>query len=198
MSLSAIAKTKSWISSISYSWTNQRVGSLLKILLASLFIGISAQIEIPLYFTPVPLTVQTPAVMLVGIILGSRKGAFATLCYLLEGSVGLPVWAGGSSGIVHLLGPTGGYLFGFVILAYLSGWLLEKQKNLSLFTITAALLISTLVHLSIGSLWLAQFVGIENSFKLGFHPFIFGDVAKALLLAIYVKNRQSRTLKSQI
>jgi biotin transport system substrate-specific component len=93
---------------------------------ASILIAISAQIAIPLPFTPVPLTLQTLVVLAAGVVLGSSRGALAITLYLLEGCAGLPVFSGAASGITHLLGPTGGYLIGFLPAAWLTGFLAEK------------------------------------------------------------------------
>ena len=93
---------------------------------ASLLIVVSAQIAIPLPFTPVPLTLQTLAVLAAGTALGSSRGALAVALYLWEGCAGLPVFSGAASGITHLLGPTGGYLLGFLPAAWLTGVLAEK------------------------------------------------------------------------
>ena len=91
----------------------------------SLVIALGAQIAIPLPFTPVPVTLQTLAVLLAGCTLGKGRGALAVIVYIVEGCAGLPVFSGGTGGIVHLLGPTGGYLVGFVAAAYLVGLLAE-------------------------------------------------------------------------
>src|ERR687893_2110175 len=90
----------------------------------SAFVALMAQVAIPLW--PVPLTLQTLAVLLTGAALGSRRGTLALLVYLAEGAVGLPVFAGGASGVAYMLGPTFGYLVGFVLAAGLVGWLAER------------------------------------------------------------------------
>jgi biotin transport system substrate-specific component len=163
---------------------------VLQVILASCFIAICAQIKIPLYFTPVPFTVQGIAVMLVGAILGSRKGALAVLCYLVQGSLGLPVWAGGATGglsyLLKGLG-TGGYLMAYVIQAYLIGWFMEKYPRANLLKIAGVMVLSVCLQLSLGSLWLAQFVGLKRCFTLGCFPFILGDAAKALLVATSIR-----------
>ncbi len=96
------------------------------ILGASLLIALSARIAVPVPFSPAPITGQTLAVLLVGALLGSRRGALSVLAYLAEGAMGLPVFAGGGAGILWLLGPTGGYLFGFIAAAFVTGWLAER------------------------------------------------------------------------
>jgi biotin transport system substrate-specific component len=163
------------------------IPTILQIILASCLIGICAQIKIPLYFTPIPLTVQTSAVMVLGALLGSKKGALAALCYLIQGWSGLPVWAGGSSGFLHFMGPTGGYLMAYVAQAFFIGWLLEKRHNTPLISIIGVLLMSICLQMGMGSLWLAQFVGIQRCFMLGFYPFILNEVVRAIMAAIIVK-----------
>lgn len=176
------------------SWDKKAL-VILKIILASCFIGICAQIEIPLYFTPVPITIQTSAIMLVGAMLGKRQGTAAVICYLMEGSLGFPVLAGGGAGFVHFIGPTGGYLFAYILQAYLIGKFFEGQRYLKLTQITAMLLFSICVQMGIGSLWLAQFVGFENCFMQGFYPFVLGEVARALLVAVLLNGIYTLTPK---
>jgi biotin transport system substrate-specific component len=92
----------------------------------SVFIALLAQVAIPLPFSPVPITGQTFAVLLVGVLLGSRRGGLGVLLYLLEGAAGLPFFAGGTAGLARLAGPTGGYLVGFVVAAIVVGLLAER------------------------------------------------------------------------
>jgi biotin transport system substrate-specific component len=110
---------------------SQNVTSFFQILFAACFMGVCAQIKIPLHFTPVPLTVQTTGVMLIGVFLGSRKGVYAILFYLIQGCLGLPVWAGGASGFLHFTGPTGGYLMASILQVAFIGWFLEKRRKTS-------------------------------------------------------------------
>jgi len=170
------------------SLSREKILSFLQIFLASCFIGICAQIKIPLYFTPVPLTFQTCGVMLVGALLGSRQGAFALFSYLIQGCIGLPVWAGGGAGgFLYFMGPTGGYLAGYVVQAYLIGWFLERKHKVDLRTIVSTLVLSTWIQLGIGSIWLAQFVGMKQCLILGCYPFVLGEAAKALVIGLCVR-----------
>lgn len=164
----------------------QDVPAVFQVVLASCFIGICAQIKIPLYFTPVPLTGQTFGVMLVGSLLGSRKGCLAALCYLFQGSIGLPVWAGGKFGFHHFMGPTGGYLLGYPLQAFLIGWLLEKKR----FNTISSILLPSLLQMGIGTLWLSYFVGFSHVLVMGFYPFMPGEVFKAFLISIFIKHRR--------
>lgn len=159
--------------------------SLIQIAVASLAIAVSAQVEIRLPFTPVPITAQTMAVALTGMTLGARKGATAVALYLLEGCAGLPVFSGGASGIHHLAGPTGGYLAGFVLSAASAGALCERGWDRTPLRAVAALLLSSLGVLLPGMLALSRFVGgVEAAFLAGVLPFLLGDIVKCSLAAI--------------
>jgi biotin transport system substrate-specific component len=152
--------------------------TFVQVFFGALWIAVCAQIEIPLIFTPVPLSFQTFALMLVTLVLGPRKGPTAVLLYLLEGACGLPVFAGGSSGILHFFGPTGGYLIGFWLQALLMGVFL--QNSFSRIKLFFVLVLTSLVQLGLGSCWLGQFVGYERALWLGVLPFFPGDLLKIL------------------
>ena len=162
--------------------------SLLQVLCASLFIGLCAQIKIPLYFTPVPLTGQTFAVILIASTLSRQKALLATVLYLMEGSLGLPVFAGGACGVHRLLGPTGGYLLAYPLQAYLISYCMEKQKAMHFFKTMAVLVSSCCIQLGIGTLWLSGFVGSNHALMMGFYPFVPGELLKSLIVATYIKN----------
>lgn len=164
--------------------------STLQILGASLLIALCAQISIPLYFTPVPLSGQTFAVMLIGVTLGSRKGFLSVLAYLTEGILGLPIFCGGHFGLLYLLGPTGGYAIGFAFQAYFAGWLIEKQASYQSVKTVAALLFSCSIQMGLGALWLSLHVGLGNALMMGVYPFVFGETIKALGVAAFLKKQQ--------
>ena len=145
----------------------------------SVFLALSAQVAMPLPFSPVPLTGQTLGVLLLGLVLGHRRGAASVLTYLLEGSVGLPVFAGGAGGLPVLLGPTGGYLIGFVAAAYLTGLLAERGWDRGRATTLLAMLVGNGVIYVCGLPWLSIFVGADKVIALGLLPFLFGDLVKA-------------------
>ncbi len=153
------------------------------VLMASLFIALSAQINIPIPFSPVPVTAQTLAILLTGAFLGSRLGSYAVALYLFQGFMGLPVFAGGKSGLPALLGPTGGYLLGFVLAAYLVGWFMEHGWNKGIPNTIAALVLGNLAIYLIGLPWLALYIGAEAALPMGFAPFIIGDLVKIILVA---------------
>ncbi|MCS7285641.1 MAG: biotin transporter BioY [Anaerolineae bacterium] len=150
----------------------------------SIFVALAARIAIPLPFTPVPITGQTLAVLLVGAVLGSKRGALSMLLYLLEGAAGLPVFAGGTGSLHRLLGPTGGYLFGFVAAAFVTGWLAERQWDRRFWSNFLAMLIGNIVIYLFGLPWLARFVGVERVLPLGLYPFIPGDLVKLVIATL--------------
>jgi biotin transport system substrate-specific component len=144
----------------------------------SLVIGLAAQIAIPLAFTPVPITLQTLAVLLAGCLLGSGRGALAVLAYLGEGFAGMPVFSAGTSGAAHLLGPTGGYLLGFIAAAYVVGFVVERGAARSWYGRLAALMAGSVALYVPGVIWLGAFTGLGRAITLGFIPFVVGDALK--------------------
>jgi biotin transport system substrate-specific component len=161
-------------------FSDKIVSPLFQVIGGSLFIALCAQIKIPLAFSPVPLTLQTLAVMLVGATLGRRNGALTVLLYLAEISGGLPFLAGGLSAPLSLFGLKGGYYWGFIFQAYMAGWCRENQNKWSSPIILSILIFTTLIQLGIGTLWLSIFVGIKSCMQLGFYPFILGDILKCV------------------
>lgn len=165
----------------------------------SLFIALGARIAVPLPISPVPITGQTLAVLIVGALLGSRRGSLSVLAYLVEGIAGFPVFAGGGSGAAWLLGPTGGYLVGFVAAAWVVGWLCEHLKDGSLTGSVVILLAGSAVIYLFGLPWLSHFVGPDRALALGLVPFMPGDLIKIALagLAMSQSPRVTRTYGSK-
>ncbi len=159
----------------------------------SLFLALMAQIAVPLPFTPVPLTLQTLAVFLLGGILGPKRALFALIAYLIEGTCGLPVFAGGAVSPLWFLGMQAGYLFAFPIAAYTVGKLTERRE--SIFYFLAALLVGEIIILSLGSCWMSLFMGWKKAFLLGAFPFLIGATLKicagSLILKSYAITRQA-------
>lgn len=155
----------------------------LLIMVGSLFVALLAQVSIPLPFTPVPITGQTFAVLLVGAMLGSRRGAASLALYTIEGVAGLPVFAGGVSGLARLFGPTGGYLLGFIAAAYVVGLLAERGLDRSWRTSLLPFAVGTLVIYLCGVTWLAAFIGFDKAPVGGLYPFLVGDLIKLALAA---------------
>lgn len=151
---------------------------------ASIFIALSAQIAFNVPFSPVPITGQTLAVILTGSILGSRRGSLAVIAYLLEGISGLPVFAQAQFGLIHLLGPTGGYLLGFVPAAFICGLLAEFGWGKTIFSVLGMMTVGTMVIFICGLSWLMIFFGNDNVLVVGFYPYVSGAVIKIVLAAI--------------
>jgi biotin transport system substrate-specific component len=148
-----------------------------------------AQISVP--FWPVPLTMQTFAVLAIGITYGARLGAATVILYLLEGFAGLPVFAGGNSGPVYMSGPTGGFLVGFVFAAGIVGRLAEDGWDRSPLRTVGAMVLGNLTIYLFGVAWLTQFLASRQTLDLsagfmramagGVYPFLLGDALKVLL-----------------
>jgi biotin transport system substrate-specific component len=147
-------------------------------LLGSAVLAASAQVSLPMW--PVPATLQTLAVLLLGALGGSRMGVASVALYLAEGAMGLPVFAGGAGGIAALAGPTAGYLIGFLPAAWLAG-LAGRGLARQALVLSAAHLVIFIPGLA----WLAGFVGWERALHVGFLLFVPGTVVKtALALAV--------------
>ena len=143
---------------------------------------LSAKIQVPLW--PVPVTMQTFVVLTLGIAYGWRLAGATMILYLAEGAVGLPVFAGAWSeggGIVHLYGPTAGYLVGFVVAAAVVGRLAERGWDRNPLTAGAAMVIGNLVIYALGLAWLTYLIGPVSAVEHGLLPFLFGDAIKVAL-----------------
>jgi biotin transport system substrate-specific component len=145
------------------------------ILGGSLLIGLSAQIAIG---WPVPFTMQTFAVLMIGALFGARRGGLTVIIYLIEGAAGLPVFSLGRGGLPVLFGPTGGYLFGFIAAAYVTGLLAQNRWDRRIVTTIFAMIIGNFLILSFGLLWLSVIVGFNKALVTGVYPFIAGDLIK--------------------
>ena len=147
------------------------------------FVALCAQIEIHLGFTPVPITLQTFAVLLVGAGLGSILGTASLALYVLVGMVGAPVYAGGEGGWEWIRGATGGYLVGFVVAAGLAGLLAERRWDRRVATAVTAMLTGNVVIYLFGLPWLAHVAGYswQKTLENGLYPFVVGDLLKLYL-----------------
>lgn len=166
-------------------WAPREGGHALRtialIAIGTALLTLSAKINVPLPF--VPMTMQTLVVVMLGAAYGARLGAATLVAYLAEGALGLPVFAGPVGGIAPLVGPTAGYLIGFVAAAYLTGWLAERGFGGSIVKLGAAMALGHLVILGCGFAWLAYGVriGAEQAWLVGVVPFIAGTVVKTAL-----------------
>lgn len=151
----------------------------------SLALWISAKIQVPFY--PVPMTMQTFMVLVIGMAFGWKLGAATVLLYLAEGALGLPVFAGTPEkgiGLAYMAGPTGGYLLGFVVSAATVGWLAHKGWDRNVFTTLAAMILGTAIIFVFGVAWLGAAIGWEKPvLQFGLYPFLPGAAFKIALAA---------------
>ncbi len=163
------------------------VGKTLLILGATGFVAACAHISVPLPFTPVPLTLQNFAVLLVGMFLGPVAGFSAMVLYLVEGAIGLPVFTPFSAaGAGHLLGPSGGFLFSYPLAAALAGWVVRAMPGTSRFrSALVACAVATLPIFLLGAGWFSFFAhhNLPATWALAVAPFIPGEIVKVTAAA---------------
>ena len=164
---------------------NTIIKNLFLAILATLILAISSKIKIP--FWPVPMTMQTFVIMLIGILFGWKLGLFTVSLYLMEGIMGLPVFAGTPEkgmGIVYFTGPTMGYLIGFLVTVYLTGFL--KFDNNFLKNFVKLSFAVSFIYL-FGLFWLGSLIGWDKPiFELGAKPFLLAELFKVLILTILI------------
>ncbi|MBS0615841.1 MAG: biotin transporter BioY [Verrucomicrobia bacterium] len=157
------------------------VNSFFQVLGGSLLIALCAQIAIPLPFTPVPLALGSLAPLILGAVMDKKYAVLAVLLYLIEGAMGLPVFALGGSGLARIMGPSGGYLMGYILSAYIVG----RFKSVT------AMVAGSAAVLAVGALHLASFVGIKNALFMGVLPFLAGDLILKPLVAFSALRKKS-------
>ena len=155
------------------------IKDVLSVLFFSVLTALSANIKINIGIIPV--TMQTLAVLLSGLYLGSKKGTYSQITYLMMGILGVP-WFSMGGGLAYILSPTFGYLLGFIPASYIVGKLTENNYNILL-----SLIMGTLVIYFFGILWLSRMFGLLGALNIGLYPFILGDTLK-ILIAIIIKN----------
>lgn len=153
---------------------------------ATIIIALSAQISVPMF--PVPMTLQTLAISIIGLTFGSRLAGITILFYLAEGAAGLPVFSNGGAGIMKLAGPTAGFLWGFAGVAFLTGWMTENGFSGSIGRVfLAAFIPSTLLFVpGVLGLWALTPLDLSSSFEAGALPFLVGDLVKSSLATLFV------------
>jgi biotin transport system substrate-specific component len=157
-----------------------------RLLVGALVVALAAQVSVPVPLSPVPMTLQPLAVLVVGGLLGAGGGLAALVTYLALGIAGLPVFAGGSAGVVHLIGPTGGYLLAFPLAAGLVGALADGGRGGALRVLLACALGMALIHIG-GVAQLALLGGDPAlAFRVGFVPFFTGDLLKVGLASAVI------------
>jgi biotin transport system substrate-specific component len=152
------------------------------VLIGTLFLTVCSQIAV--WTMPVPVTMQTFAVLLIGAVYGWRLGAATVGAYLVQGAMGLPVFANMHGGIGILFGPTGGYLFGFLLAAAVVGWLAEKGWDRNVLTTALAMLLGNVLLYVPGLIWLANYTGWNDVLAFGLLPFVWVDAAKLAAAAL--------------
>ena len=170
--------------------------NLLLVIGASVIIAIAAQIAIPIPFSPVPLTMQPLAVMLVGAALGSTRGAAAAALYLFEGFSGLPVFAQGHGGPLMMTAFTAGYLYSYPLAAWISGWMSERGWGNTILRALAGMTAAMAVIYAGGWSWLAVLTGPRTAFTTGIAPFVVADGIKILIGAAILP--YARTLVARL
>jgi biotin transport system substrate-specific component len=154
------------------------------VVLGAGLIALLAQVQVPLPFSPVPVTGQTLAVLLVGASLGARLGAASVVLYVAEGVAGLPVFAGGTAGLLRLSGPTGGYLIGFIAAAFVVGLLAERGWDRRIRTAAIAMFVGEVAIYVFGLSWLSRFPLPVGVLDAGLWPFVAGDLYKLVIAAL--------------
>ncbi len=171
----------SYANVLSWKQENTYTRDVFIVLLSSLLIALMGQLSIPLPFTPVPISFRFQTVLLLSALLGSRRAVLATALFLLQGMMGLPVFANGVSGIAGLLGPVGGYYLGYLAAAFIVGYMSDSPKNRTLGRCAMSFLVGTLIVYACGTAYLTTFVGFQKALLLGVAPFIVGDIVKTLV-----------------
>jgi len=167
--------------------SRSRLHDVQMILGGALLVGLLAQISIPLGFTPVPVTGQTLAVLLVGASFGPARAALSMSVYLLAGLAGVPWYSGHSGGwhVVH--GPTFGYLLGFIVAGAVGGWMAQRDNaDRKVLSAVASMLLSSAIIYTFGVTWLGMnlHVSMETAISYGLTPFLIGDLIKASLAGL--------------
>jgi biotin transport system substrate-specific component len=166
------------------------------VVLGSALMTASSYVSVPML--PVPMTMQTLAATLIGALYGWRLGALTIAVWLLQGALGMPVFSNGTGGIARLVGPTGGYLIGFLAAAALTGWLAERgctgDRIVASFT---SMIAGTALITAMGWAWLATLVGPEKAFWVGVAPFVLGGIVKSALGAAILKAMQATVRRAR-
>ena len=180
--------------------SSKMVKTIFLAFIGSILLAISSKIKIPFY--PVPMTMQTFVVVLIGLLYGWKLGVFTVALYLFEGAIGLPVFAGTPEkgiGLIYFTGPTMGYLIGFLLAVFISGYFFPKIKNsgqnvgslfgkliisAKLFMLFVASMLSIYI---LGIIWLSNFVGWDKVLVLGVYPFLLAEIFKISILTVLAK-----------
>jgi biotin transport system substrate-specific component len=178
---------------------NRKLTAVIGVVFFILATALGAYIRIPVYGSPIPITLQTFFVLLAGAVLGKKLGLYSQAGYILAGISGLPMFQGVSFGASYLLGPTGGYLIGFMICAFVTGLIIDSAKS-NILSIIAVFALGSLIIYASGIVWLVFIykMNLTSAVVAGVLPFVPGDMAKiAIASVIYSKiSRRSRQIFS--
>lgn len=166
-----------------------RAGVLMVV--GTVLLAISAKVQVPFY--PVPMTMQTLVVLLIGATYGARLGGATVLLYLAEGLAGLPVFAGPAAGPAYMAGPTGGFLVGFAAAAFVTGWLAEHGWNRGLPRILAMMVVGHAVIFAFGLGWLTTLMPAATAWAVGAAPFVAATILKTALAAAVLQGAAALT-----
>ena len=169
-------------------WRLVAIKNITFVVAFSLLLWISAKIQIPFY--PVPITLQTMVVVLIGMIGGWKLGLATLLFYYLQALIGLPVLAGTPEkgiGLAYMIGPTGGYLLGFVSAVLITGFFANKNVYKNYLSAIGVLLLANLSIYLLGASWLSILIGVEKAIQFGIVPFLLGDIFKIIFAVLIVK-----------
>jgi biotin transport system substrate-specific component len=172
-------------------WPAERAGAVrgvILVLLAAGLLTVSAKLQVP--FWPVPMTMQTMVVLMIGAAMGWRLGSAAVVVYLLEGAIGLPVFAGTPErglGLAYMAGPTGGFLVGFLAATVVTGCLAEQGFGRTLPRLVVSMALGHVVIFAFGLAWLSLHVGASQAWILGAVPFVAGTLVKTVLAAALIQ-----------
>jgi biotin transport system substrate-specific component len=155
------------------------------VLIGTALLAVSSWISVPMI--PVPVTMQTFAVTMVGALYGWRLGGITVIAWLLQSFVGLPVLADGTPGQIAFAGPTAGYLLSFPVVAVFVGFLAERGLTRNPFTAFGVMLLGNALCLALGGAWLANMIGFEKAWVFGVAPFVIGGVLKSALAAATIE-----------
>lgn len=183
-----IAKPNSLISTIlPQSASDRRWAYVALALLGTLVLYASAKVSVPFY--PVPMTLQTMAIVVIAAAYGWRLGLATIVLYLVEGALGLPVFSGTPEkgiGLVYMMGTTGGYLLGFIIQTLIVGWFAERGGDRRPVALFLVMIVSDAVVIGLGYLWLSHLIGTDKAVTFGVMPFLLGDAVKIAIGALVV------------
>lgn len=155
------------------------------VMLGACLLTCASQICLYVPISCVPFTLQAQAVLMLSAVLGPRYALHSVLAFLCMGACGLPVFAGASGSLLHLMGPRGGYLMSYILVAPIVGTLSARAQGFS--SLLGVLVLGNMVTFACGCLWLASFIGLSAAFMTGVVPFVMSDLAKTVLLALAMR-----------